>query len=317
MRHEHSDAYPNVSTAHETAGQSTHLATTINTVAIMAGARGRLHKTEDSTPLRRSARRGRKSREIEHVPAVFQDMLHDAQHSETGEDDRPRKKRRTAHSRTSNSPIPEAGRVQSLTPKPVSPLPSRPAVAPVTQSRVPSPSQWQSQPSGETTANRVAPTNIRVRQTIEDSDESDDDSDIEWEDALENGDDSDGDEEVKERAPPIGDISIAIGGTKPENLTIKRKTRRRAITSVDKNRRLNIHKMYVMCLMYHVHRRNAWCNDRRVQSALRKIVSPTILANLVPDPDITQYSASKRFVDGMNELKILWSKRFKLSLIHI
>jgi xeroderma pigmentosum group C-complementing protein len=150
-----------------------------------------------------------------------------------------------------------------------------------------------------------------VRQTIVDSDESDD-SDIEWENALGDGDDTDDPDEAGEAAPQIGDISIVMGGKKAED-TNKRKVRRRAITAVDKKRRLDIHKMHVLCLLYHVHRRNAWCNDRRVQSTLRRIVSPKTLSNLVPNPDLTQYSASKRFVDGMNELKIMWSKRFKVT----
>jgi xeroderma pigmentosum group C-complementing protein len=154
-----------------------------------------------------------------------------------------------------------------------------------------------------------------VRQTIIDSDESDEseDSDIEWEDALADGDDTDDADEGVEPIPQIGDISITMGAKKTEETGSKRKVRRRAITSVDKKRRLDIHKMHVLCLLYHVHRRNAWCNDRRVQSTLRKIVPLKTLSNLVPNPDLSQYSASKHFLDGMNELKILWSKRFKIT----
>ncbi|KAF2849903.1 Rad4-domain-containing protein [Plenodomus tracheiphilus IPT5] len=256
----------------------------------MAGARGRLRKAAESATPRRSARKSKNSQQDEGIPDVFKELLHDAQAAEADEDDRPRKKRRTAQPRTLKSPIPETGQRQPPLRNTGSPLPTRP-------------------PSTDV----QAPANIRIRQTIEDSDESDDDSDVEWENALEDENDSDDAEEVKEVAPQIGDINIAIGGKKTEDSTIRRKVRRRAITSVDKKRRLDIHKMYLMCLLYHVHRRNAWCNDRRVQSTLRKIVSPTILANLVPNPDLTQYSASKRFVDGMNELKLMWTKRFKIT----
>jgi xeroderma pigmentosum group C-complementing protein len=154
-------------------------------------------------------------------------------------------------------------------------------------------------------------TSGRVRQTVIDSDESDD-SDVEWEDALADGDDSD-EAEGQEVAPRIGDISIAIGAKKTDEAGTTRKSRRRAITSVDKKRRLDIHKMHVLCLLSHVHRRNTWCNDRRVQSTLRKIVPPKTLSYLVPNPDLTQYSASKHFIDGMNELKMLWSKRFQIT----
>ena len=152
----------------------------------------------------------------------------------------------------------------------------------------------------------------RVRQTIIDSDESDD-SDMEWEDALADGDDTDDPDEGVEAAPQIGDISITMGVKKTEDTGTRRKVRRRAITSVEKKRRVDIHKMHILCLLYHVHRRNAWCNDRTVQSTLRKIVPSKTLSNLVPNPDLSQYSASKHFIDGMNELKVLWSKRFRIT----
>ena len=151
---------------------------------------------------------------------------------------------------------------------------------------------------------------LRRRQTIEDSDESDG-SDIEWEDAL--GDDHDNDDDEEMAEPEVGDISITIGGDKGNVEVPKNQARRRAITSVDKKRRLEIHKMHVLCLLYHVHRRNAWCNDTKVQATLRKLPPPKILDSLVPNPDFTQYQASKRFVDGIQELKKLWLNRFSLT----
>ncbi|KAI8935245.1 hypothetical protein NX059_007834 [Plenodomus lindquistii] len=281
----------------------------------MAGARGRLHKATESATPRRSARRTRSSQQDESIPDVFQEMLHEAQvaEAEADADDRPRKKRRTALSRTSKSPVPVAGPVKPSIQKNALPLPTRPVVATTIRDRIPLHAQPQPRATAVPTPAVEAPTNPRVRQTIEDPDESDDDSDMEWENALDDGEDSEDADEAKETAPQIGDINITIRGKKPEETTVKRKIRRRAITSIDKKRRLDIHKMYLMCLLYHVHRRNTWCNDRRVQSTLRKIVSPSILANLVPNPELTQYSASKRFVDGMNELKLLWTKRFKIT----
>lgn len=275
----------------------------------MAGARGRLHKAAESASPRRSARTSKNTQQDGGVPDVFQEMLHEAQAAEADEDDRPRKKRRTAPSQTSQGPVAPASHVQSPIHKPITPLPSRPVAVNIT----PSQARTQAPVAAEAITEFEVTKNVRVRQTIEDSDESDDDSDVEWENALEDGEDSDDAEEVKETVRPIGDINIAIGGKKAEETTVRRKFRRRAITSVDKKRRLDIHKMHVMCLLYHVHRRNTWCNDRRVQSTLRKIVSPLILANLVPNPDLTQYSASKRFVDGLNELKLLWTKRFQIT----
>lgn len=280
----------------------------------MAGTRGKLHKAAESTTPRRSARNGKASQQDE-VPDVYQEMLLEETANAAGADDeeRPLKKRKTARSHTTRSPPLQPQPVQSSAKHVLrSPSPIPPQTERTSQSQVPPRVRVQQTTASGPTNDNERPRGGRVVQTTIDSDESDD-SDMEWEDALGDEDGSEGEDEDSNPAPQVGDISITIGGKKPEEQEAKRRVRRRAITSVDKKRRLDIHKMHVLCLLYHVHRRNAWCNDRRVQSTLRKIVPPKTLNNLVPDPDITQYSASKRFVDGMNELKVLWSKRFKIT----
>ncbi|KAL1604414.1 hypothetical protein SLS59_004212 [Nothophoma quercina] len=278
----------------------------------MAGTRGRLRKTTDAPTPRRSLRkRDTHEEEQDGLPDVLREMLHEervGKRAAEEQDKKPLKKRKTAHAPKASSPAPP---VQAAQP------PVKPAVPPATATvtaRTPKPTPslppalLPYEPPTQHSAPSHQPT--RVLQTVEDSDESDDDNDMEWEDALGDGGDSDSEGETK-AAPEIGDVSITIGGKKSEEVSTRKKVRRRAITSVDRKRRLDIHKMHVLCLLYHVHRRNAWCNDPRVQSALRKLVDPKILTNLVPNPDLTQYSASRRFVDALNDLKIMWSKRFK------
>lgn len=281
----------------------------------MAGARGRLHKAADSATPRRSARAGRNYQRDGDVPEVFQEMLHEEQTSQvvrTDEDERPRKKRRTAPSQGNQSPVRQTDSVLRLIRVSRSPSPKLSEADTAIEPQVPSHIPVRQPAASEPVSQDSLAATGRIRQTIIDSDESDD-SDMEWENALDDGDDSDDLDDGKDAAPQIGDISITIGGSKREDKDVGRKIRRRAITSVDKKRRLDIHKMHVLCLLYHVHRRNAWCNDRRAQSTLRRIVPPQILTNLVPNPDLTQYSASKRFVEGMNELKLMWSKRFRIN----
>lgn len=283
----------------------------------MAGARGRLRKATETTTPRRSTRRGRTSQQDDDVPAVFQEMLLEEQEAakETGtdEDERPIKKRKTAQSQRISSPLVDSSPAKAMYKRVLDadpPATSRPK-APVRPGTALH-DRTQTLATDETRPHDVAPASGRVLQTIIDSDESDD-SDEEWEDALADGDDTDDHEETEAVIPQVAGISITVGGSKSAEHATKGRVRRRAITSVDKKKRLDIHKMHVLCLLYHVHRRNAWCNDLRVQTALRKLVPPKTLLNLVPKPDLTQYSASKRFIDGMNELKVLWSKRFKLT----
>jgi xeroderma pigmentosum group C-complementing protein len=282
----------------------------------MAGARGRLRKTTEAATPRRSTRRGKASQQDEDVPAVFQEMLREeqtAQATSTDEDDRPVKKRKTARSQRTSSPISQPETFKALSARVrESPPPATSRVKVPLQAQSSSHNRTQPISDPEPESRDVAPANGRVLQTVIDSDESDG-SDEEWEDALVDGNDTDDQDDVGLVTPQVADISITIGGSKSEGQPTKNRVRRRAITSVDKKKRLDIHKMHVLCLLYHVHRRNAWCNDLRVQSALRKLVPPKTLLNLVPNPDLTQYSASKRFIDGMNEMKMLWSKRFKLT----
>jgi xeroderma pigmentosum group C-complementing protein len=159
----------------------------------------------------------------------------------------------------------------------------------------------------------------RPLQTIQASDDSDgsDDSDLEWEDALGegNGDDDDALENDQDADMELRDISITFGGGEADNNEHRKKARRRGITSVDRKRRIDIHKLHILCLLYHVHRRNAWCNDEKVQASLRKLPTADNLSNLVPNPEFTQYQASKRFLTGIQGLSTLWQKRFSVTAL--
>lgn len=274
----------------------------------MPGTRGRLRKATDAPTPRRSLRkRDTKEEEEDGLPDVLREMLHEerveervAKRAAEEADKQPLKKRKMDQTQRGSSPDAQP-QVADTPPRSATKRRSKPP-APLPPSLLP----YEPPPS------LIAPSHQpgRMRQTVEDSDESDDDSDMEWEDALGDVRDSDGNDDTKITSA-IGDVSITMGGKKSEEVSTKKTVRRRAITSVDRKRRLEIHKMHLLCLLYHVHRRNAWCNDARVQSALRKLVEPKTLSSLVPNPDLTQYSASKRFVDALNDLKIMWSKRFK------
>lgn len=260
----------------------------------MARASGGLHKTPAP---RRSTRRAKASQD-EDIPDVYQELLAEAAADDAA---RPIKKRKTRHDAQASAPV------SAPVPSPEKPV-APPEASPPTQSKISTvprsaPPARSPSPSARDQRND-AQSPARVRQTIVDSDESDD-SDMEWEDALAvDSEDDNGDE------PEIGDISITFGQSDDEPTKSKRQVRRRAITAVDKKRRLDIHKWHVMCLLYHVHRRNAWCNDRIVQATVRNILPAKALANLVPNPELSQFQASKRFLDGIGDLKMLWSKRF-------
>ena len=271
-----------------------------------------MHKTGDASTPRRSLRKRDTKEEGENeLPDVVREMLHEervAKRLGEHEDNKPLKKRKTEQTQMTSSSASHSQTTESVT-KPEVATTHTPKSTSQPTPRLPH-TLLPYEPELGHNASSHQPS--RILQTIEDSEESEDDSDMEWEDALGDGGDSEDNGDAKV-GPEIGDVSITIGGKKSEEVSTKKKVRRRAITSVDRKKRLDIHKMHVLCLLYHIHRRNAWCNDARVQSALCKLVEPKILTNLVPNPDLTQYSASKRFIDALNDLKIMWSKRFKVT----
>lgn len=269
----------------------------------MAGARRKLHKSPNATPgasTIRATRRGDVSQDGASVPGVFQDMLVDAALSKAAgpeEDSKPLKKRKTAVSGRQ----PEIDSVRSAASQ----------RAPVNDRRLPPRRPPQPAPIKNPDESDEEASQRRTLQTIEVSDESDE-SDMEWEDALGDGEPGENDDDAELE---VGDLSITIDQDNGKEKELSKRVRRKGITSVEKKRRLDIHKMHVLCLLYHVHRRNAWCNDGRVQTVLRRLPSPKTLSNLVPNPDYTQYQASRRFIDGMNELKLLWTNRFNVTAL--
>ncbi|KAF2468492.1 Rad4-domain-containing protein [Lindgomyces ingoldianus] len=265
---------------------------------IMAGPRSSIRKPASAPTGGRTTRRSKASQEDAEVPEVFQGMLSEATASKAAgsdEDSKPLKKRKTARSMRNNESNPS---LEALT-APLSLNPETESQRPLSKAAAP-----DDDADDET---------HHMLQTITESEESDG-SDMEWEDALAPGDEEEGLDVDGDALPEVGDISITIGGDKGEGKRPKR-ARRRGITSVDKKRRLEIHKMHILCLLYHVHRRNTWCNDGKVQAIMRRMPSPKTLSNLVLNPELSQSQASKRFLDGMHELKLLWSNRFSVTAI--
>lgn len=121
-------------------------------------------------------------------------------------------------------------------------------------------------------------------QTVVDYSEESEESGSDWEEiVLGHGNESEYDESQKGTDAVIGrdselshdevreeelkDISIVIGDRKP-SAQAKNTVKRRVVTATDRKLRLNIHKMHLLCLLYHCYVRNSWCNDRVSQASL-------------------------------------------------
>ena len=93
--------------------------------------------------------------------------------------------------------------------------------------------------------------------------ESDDsvDSDVDWEevdlkDALK--EDLSEEDIVQDQ-----ELNLVLGGESRETRRPPA-IRRKPVSAADKKLRLEIHKMHLLSLLVHVHRRNHWCNDEKV-----------------------------------------------------
>jgi xeroderma pigmentosum group C-complementing protein len=144
-------------------------------------------------------------------------------------------------------------------------------------------------------------------QTMErDSDDSDEDDDgIDFEDVAI--------ETARSSAPaastgPRGltlDLSAHMAAMGP-----RRADRRKAISREEKERRVEVHKVHLVCLLAHVERRNWWCNDRQVHDALRPLLPQKTVAALIPRASLNQFGRSESLRKGLQEAKDLFKLKF-------
>ena len=60
------------------------------------------------------------------------------------------------------------------------------------------------------------------------------------------------------------DLNLILRGN-DDQMSSKSVMRRRPVTAAERKLRLEIHKMHLLCLLFHAHVRNHWCNDEEVQ----------------------------------------------------
>ncbi|KAK4201570.1 putative DNA repair protein rhp41 [Triangularia verruculosa] len=150
-----------------------------------------------------------------------------------------------------------------------------------------------------------APTiQTMVRDT--DDEEDDDDDDIQFEDVNING----------------AGASARYEGPKTLNLdltafmaasTPKKGDRRKALGREEKDRRIEAHKVHLLCLLAHVELRNRWCSDPEVQDALRPLLSQKTVGFLLPRASLNQFSRTESFKRGLSEAKEAFKTRFEIT----
>lgn len=138
-------------------------------------------------------------------------------------------------------------------------------------------SRLTQEPSEDRSLRAEAETSPLQQQTVYDSSEGSEDSNENWEEV---------ELQKEERVAPFDaegdsltdDISVILSRADPKR--DKSHARPRNSFAVKKKLRLEIHKLYILCLLMHVYIRNAWCNDTKTQVCPLSYVTP--LDELLP-----------------------------------
>ncbi|KAH7057019.1 hypothetical protein B0J12DRAFT_401229 [Macrophomina phaseolina] len=245
----------------------------------MAKARAKRGKTSGTSRVPRRSAGNQQERDApgNPVPDVFRELLAETAPSAPDESS-PRKKRK----------------VEAATDHSALDLSSPPTAPPA---RADEDSKWQD----EDDAPRL--------QTIVDESETGD-SDMDWEDVDLDRNNADYFLQPLPVDQAEETLQIAIGNDNTSNKPAR--ARRKAATAAERAMRLNVHKMHVLCLLYHSHIRNAWCNDKEVQASLKRFRTAQINSLLTPDPNKSQFQAAKGFSEGLALSLDAW-KKFKIT----
>lgn len=172
----------------------------------------------------------------------------------------------------------------------------------------------------------------------DDDDDDDDDQDVEFEDVpapviqtitREEDEDDDDDDDIE-----FEDVEIATSGPSSAvpaganvkelslNLTVQKEAmtsrraverRRKAIGREEKERRANIHKVHVLCLLSHVERRNWWCNNTKVQAILKPLLTAKTIGLLNPRPSLNQFGKTESLKTGIKEASDAFRAKFRIT----
>ncbi|KAI9765446.1 MAG: hypothetical protein M1840_007405 [Geoglossum simile] len=152
-------------------------------------------------------------------------------------------------------------------------------------------------------------------QVAYDDFEDSEESDVDWEEVdltHDNRENILGSEDEDKGENDGGDLDLVLLDVKGKG---KRASlpKRRPITAAERKLRVEVHKMHLLCLLYHVFLRNNWCNDLEAQAALKQLLTPRTVGLLNPDPRKTQFQRTTLFTAGLTEASSLWASKFKIT----
>ncbi|KAK7736533.1 hypothetical protein SLS53_006964 [Cytospora paraplurivora] len=119
-------------------------------------------------------------------------------------------------------------------------------------------------------------------------------------------------EEQAEKENGILELNLTAAN---EALTPSRRNanRRKPISKEEKERRFDIHRVHLLCLLAHVEKRNYWCNDPVVQENLQPLLTANIVKWLNPGSNLTQFSQTESLKKGLQMFIDRFQQRFEIT----
>ncbi|KAK8116087.1 hypothetical protein PG984_012589 [Apiospora sp. TS-2023a] len=89
--------------------------------------------------------------------------------------------------------------------------------------------------------------------------------------------------------------------------------RRKPINKVEKDRRVEIHKTHLLCLLSHVARRNRWCNDTQVHRSMKKLLTNKMITYLNPGSNLSQFGQTNSLKEGLKQLEAKFKTEYTIT----
>ncbi|KAJ9151200.1 Rad4-domain-containing protein [Pleurostoma richardsiae] len=89
--------------------------------------------------------------------------------------------------------------------------------------------------------------------------------------------------------------------------------RRKPISKAEKERRVEIHKMHLLCLLSHIEKRNHWCNDPVVQESLRLLLTEKMITYLNPGENLSQFGRTESLKNGLKMASEMFRSKFLIT----
>jgi xeroderma pigmentosum group C-complementing protein len=110
----------------------------------------------------------------------------------------------------------------------------------------------------------------------------------------------------------LQDLELDLSArTKPS--AAKTIDRRKPINKVERDRRIEIHKTHLLCLLAHVALRNKWCNDPQVQDTLRPLLTQKMVTQLNPASHLTQFGRANSLKEGLNLVNNMFKTKYRIT----